>query len=146
APDFVATQRLFGIDPVCITELEVEGNRLFRRVDGRRRPVRRIYNRLVWDELLRRGVRPAFDWRTPLDVSWCSHPNWYWIWSKYALPFLDHPAVPKARFLDALDSVPEDLSRYVLKPLFSFAGSGVVVDVTPAHLEAIAPAERSGWV
>jgi hypothetical protein len=144
--DFIATQRLFGVDPVCITEIGVEGNRLFRTVNGKRRPIRRIYNRLVWDEILRRGVKPAFDWRADLDVSWCSHPNWYWVWSKYSLPFLDHPAVPKARFLHTLEEVPGNLSRYVLKPLFSFAGSGVVVDVTPDHLAAIPDAQRSDWV
>jgi hypothetical protein len=31
----------------------------------------------------------------------------------------------------------------VLKPLFSFAGAGVKVDVTPADLDAVAPEERS---
>lgn len=144
--DFIATRHLFGVDSVCITDIGVEGNRLFRTVDGKRRPIRRIYNRLVWDELLRREVKPAFDWRAPLDVTWCSHPNWYWVWSKYALPFLDHPAVPKARFVHTLEETPADLSRYVLKPLFSFAGSGVVVDVTPEHLAAIPEAQRSDWV
>lgn len=146
SPDFAATRHLFGVDSVCITDVRVDGNRLYRVVDGQRRPIRRIYNRLVWDELLRKDVRPAFDWRAPLEVSWCSHPNWYWVWSKYSLPFLDHPAVPKARFLHTLDEAPSDLSRYVLKPLFSFAGSGVVVDVTPAHLQAIPLDQRADWV
>ena len=82
-----------------------------------------------------------------LDVSWCSHPNWYWVWSKYALPSLDHPAVPRARFLSDLgDALPEDLSRYVLKPLFSFAGAGVVIDVTAEDIARVPREQRHGWV
>ncbi|MEO7328394.1 MAG: hypothetical protein ABI193_07440, partial [Minicystis sp.] len=81
-----------------------------------------------------------------LDVSWCSHPNWYWTWSKYTLPFVDHPAVPRARTLAQIERVPDDLENYVLKPLFSFAGSGVKVDPTAADVAAIPEAERSNWI
>jgi len=146
AADFHATQLLLGVDPVCITDVKVDGNRLYREVDGKRIPIKRLYNRLVWDELQSRGVKPAFDWKQPLDVTWCSHPNWYWVWSKYSLPFLDHPAVPRAHFLSDLKELPADLSRWVLKPLFSFAGAGVVVDVTPEHLERVPAEQRHGWV
>ena len=146
AADFHATQLLLGVDPVCITDVKVDGNRLYREVDGKRIPIKRLYNRLVWDELQSRGVKPAFDWKQPLDVTWCSHPNWYWVWSKYSLPFLDHPAVPRAHFLSDLKEIPADLSRWVLKPLFSFAGAGVVVDVTPEHLERVPAEQRHGWV
>lgn len=146
AADFHATQLLLGVDPVCITDVKVDGNRLYREVDGERIPIKRLYNRLVWDELQSRGVKPAFDWKQPLDVTWCSHPNWYWVWSKYSLPFLDHPAVPRAHFLSDLKEIPADLSRWVLKPLFSFAGAGVVVDVTPEHLERVPAEQRHGWV
>ena len=145
-PDFVATRALFGIDAVCVTALEVEGRRLFRQKDGRRVPVRRIYNRMVFDELEAKRVQVPFDWREPLDVSWCSHPNWYWIWSKYALPFLDHPTVPRARLLSDVDTRGLDLTRYVLKPLYSFAGTGVVVDVTPEAIAAVPEPERGGWL
>ncbi len=146
AADFHATQLLLGVDSVCITDVKVDGNRLYREVDGERIPIKRLYNRLVWDELQSRGVKPAFDWKQPLDVTWCSHPNWYWVWSKYSLPFLDHPAVPRAHFLSDLKEIPADLSRWVLKPLFSFAGAGVVVDVTPEHLERVPAEQRHGWV
>lgn len=145
-PDFVASREFFGIDAVCVTALEVEGRRLYRQKDGRRIPVRRIYNRMVFDELEAKRVTVPFDWRDPLDVTWCSHPNWYWIWSKYALPFLDHPTVPRARLLSDLDVRGLDLTRYVLKPLYSFAGSGVVVDVTPEAIAAVPENERSGWL
>lgn len=145
-PDFVATRELFGIDSVCVTELEVDGRKLYRRVNGERIPVRRMFNRLVFDELEAKKVRVPFDWREPLDVTWCSHPNWYWIWSKYALPFLDHPTVPRARLVSDIDARSLDLSRYVLKPLYSFAGTGVVVDVTIDAIDAIPADERAGWL
>ncbi|AUX33582.1 MULTISPECIES: hypothetical protein [Sorangium] len=145
-PDFVATKLLVGVDAVCPTALVREKDRLFRRVGGRLVPVRRLYNRVVFDELEAKRVELPFRYDEPLDVTWCSHPNWYWTWSKYTLPYLDHPAVPRARLLSALDEVPPDLERYVLKPLFSFAGSGVKVDVTPEHLAAIPEAERSRWL
>ncbi len=143
APDFAATKRLFDVDAVCVTEIEREGRRLFRKKDGRRVPLRRIYNRMVFDELEAKKVPVPFGWNDELDVTWCSHPNWYWVWSKYSMPYLDHPAVPRARFLSDLGELPEDLTGYVLKPLFSFAGAGVIVDVTREAIEAV-PAERRG--
>lgn len=145
-PDFVASKALFGIDSVCVTTLEVEGRKLYRRKDGKRLQVKRLFNRLVFDELEAKHVRVPFDWREPLDVTWCSHPNWYWLWSKYALPFLDHPTVPRARLLSDLDARSLDLSRYVLKPLYSFAGAGVVVDVTLDAIDAIPEEKRAGWL
>ncbi|MGK3993273.1 hypothetical protein [Sorangium sp. So ce1024] len=145
-PDFVATKQLVGVDAVCPTALVREGGRLFRRVGGRLVQVRRLYNRVVFDEIEAKHVELPFRYDEPLDVTWCSHPNWYWAWSKYTLPHIDHPAVPRAWTLDALDRVPEDLERYVLKPLFSFAGSGVKVDVTPEHVAAISEGERPRWM
>jgi len=146
SPDFWATQKMFGVDPVCVTKLVKRGRRLFRDKGGKEVPVHRIYNRMVFDELDVKGVKPPFDWRDDLDISWCSHPNWYWVWSKYALPFLDHPAIPRARFLSDFQELPEDLSRYVLKPLFSFAGAGVVIDVTREAVDQVPAEQRGGWV
>jgi hypothetical protein len=146
SPDFWATRKMFGVDPVCVTRLVKQGRQLFREKDGRLVPVRRIYNRMVFDELDVKGVRPPFSWMDDLDVTWCSHPNWYWVWSKYALPFLDHPAIPRARFLSELKELPADLSRYVLKPLFSFAGAGVVIDVTPEDIARVPAEQRGQWV
>ncbi len=145
-PDFAATQEIFGVDSVCVTKLVKKGKQLFREKNGALIPVKRIYNRMVFDELEVKGAKIPFDWREELDVTWCSHPNWYWTWSKYALPFITHPAVPKATFLDQLPEIPADLTRYVLKPLFSFAGAGVVVDVTRADVDAVPADQRHGWV
>jgi hypothetical protein len=146
SPDFWATQAMFGVDPVCVTKLIKKGRQLFREKGGKLVPVKRIYNRMVFDELEVKGVKTPFDWNDDLDITWCSHPNWYWVWSKYALPFLDHPAIPRARFLSEIKTLPPDLSKFVLKPLFSFAGSGVVVDVTPEDVAKVPADQRDGWV
>ena len=144
--DFIATHKLFGIDTVCITEIVREGRRLFRRKDGRLVPIRRIYFRTVFDELERKEIQTPFSFRDDLDVTFCPHPNWYWVWSKYSLPFLSHPAVPAARFLSDPGELIDDLASCVLKPLFSFAGTGVRVDVQREHVEAIPVEERSQWL
>jgi hypothetical protein len=145
-PDFVANKMLTGIDAVCPTTLVKEGKKLFREVNGKKVQVRRIYNRIVFDELEVKGYSLPFRYTDDLDVTWLSHPNWYWTWSKFTLPFIDHPAVPKARYLSDLTEIPEDLSGYVLKPLFSFAGSGVNVDPTRADVEAVPAAQRDKWI
>jgi hypothetical protein len=141
-PDFAATKLLFGVDAVDPVTLVKRGRSLFR-ADGT--PVRRIYNRVVFDELIAKGIELPFDYREELDVEWAPHPNWYWVWSKYSLPFLQHESVPKATFVSDLERVPDDLSRYVLKPLFSFAGGGVNVDPTRADVDAIPSDERHAW-
>jgi hypothetical protein len=147
SPDFAATKLLFDVDAVDPTSLTKRGRQLFRRDDrGREIRVRRIYNRVVFDELIQKKITLPFDYREELDVTWVPHPNWYWVWSKYSLPFLDHPSVPRATFVSDLDRIPEDLTeRYVLKPLFSFAGAGVNVEPTRADIDAIPANERHSW-
>jgi hypothetical protein len=46
------------------------------------------------------------------------------------MPLLQHPCIPASYYVHQLETVPDDLENYVLKPLFSFAGSGVIIDVT----------------
>ncbi len=144
--DFLATRELIGIDPVCPTTLERDGRRLYRRVDGQRVQVKRIFNRVVFDELERKKITLPFRYTDDLDVSWCPHPNWYWIWSKFTLPMIDHPMVPRATLLSELTSAPDDLENYVLKPLFSFAGAGVQVDVTREAIDRVPAEQRTGWL
>ena len=141
-PDFAATKKLFDVDAVDPTTLTKRGKKLYR--EGTQ--VKRIYNRVVFDELINKKIALPFDYREELEVEWAPHPNWYWVWSKYSLPFLDHPAVPRATFVSDLEKTPKDLSkRYVLKPLFSFAGGGVNVEPSQKDLDAIPAADRSGW-
>ena len=141
APDFLATKLLFGVDAVDPRELTKRGRELWR---GNRR-VKRIYNRIVFDELIAKNIEVPFDYREELDMEWAPHPNWYWTWSKYSLPFLRHESVPRATFVSDLERVPDDLSRFVLKPLFSFAGGGVNVEPTAADVNAIPENERHAW-
>ncbi len=139
-PDFAMTEKLWGVRAICPTTLEKRGRELWYRRDGNPTRILRIYNRVIVDELVAKKVELPFRYTEPLDVEWAGHPNWYFRWSKHALPWLRHPAVPEAVLLSDLDRPPDDLDRWVLKPLFSFAGTGVKVDVTPADLDAI-PAE-----
>jgi len=141
APDFHATKMLFDVDAVDPTTLVKRGSKLYRGDTQ----VKRIYNRIVFDELIAKRISLPFDHREELDVEWAPHPNWYWVWSKYSLPFLSHPSVPKATFVSDLERVPDELSKYVLKPLFSFAGGGVNVEPTKADVDAIPEIERHAW-
>jgi hypothetical protein len=140
-PDFRLTEMLLGIRTVNITDIRKEGNKLFYPHDGKRVPIRRIYNRAIVDELERKGVKPEFDFRDDLDVEWAGHPNWYFRISKYSIPYLKHESAPRTWFLHEMEHLPEDLQRYVLKPLYSFAGLGVLIGPKKEDLAAI-PAER----
>jgi hypothetical protein len=165
-PDFEVTARRLGIVVVDIRSLEAVGNKLhYRDTSGRLVPIHRIYNRAIADELIARQIRLPFDLTCAWDVEWAGHPNWYFLISKFSLPWLSrppgaHPVVPPAAFLSdflegtgradlaaadvplpavtAPDTVYCDL---LLKPLFSFAGKGIQFDPTQAQLERI-PAER----
>jgi hypothetical protein len=142
-PDFSATERLFGIRAVCPTDLDKKGRELYYERDGRRTRVVRVYNRMIVDELVEKRVELPFRLTEELDVEWAGHPNWFFRWSKHALPALRHPLVPEARLLSECDGVPDDLERLVLKPLFSFSGTGVNVDPTPEDLAAVPEEQRA---
>jgi hypothetical protein len=140
-PDFLLTEKLLGIKTVDIVDIKKEGSRLYYEQHGKRIPIRRIYNRAIVDELERKNVRLSFDWRDDLDVEWAGHPNWYFRISKFSIPYLNHASVPKTWFLDRLDTIPNDLENYALKPLYSFAGLGVVIAPKNDDIAAI-PAEK----
>jgi hypothetical protein len=143
--DFVMTERRIGVRAVDIRGLIKRGNRLFYMRDGRETPVHRIYNRAIVDEMERRSVELPFDFRDDLDVEWAGHPNWFFRLSKFSLPYLKHTAVPGAQFLDRARVV-EHPERYVLKPLYSFAGAGVIVGPTADQLAAVPAERRSGYL
>jgi len=142
-PDFLLTEKLLRIRTVCITKIRKDGRRLFYEAGGKLIPIERIYNRTIVDELERKGVALPFDFRDELDVEWAGHPNWYFRISKYSIPYLKHASVPRTWFLDQLPSVPSDLENFVLKPLYSFAGLGVVIAPSRKDIEAI-PSEKRG--
>jgi hypothetical protein len=140
-PDFLLTEKMLGVRTVDIVDIKKDGARLYYESGGKRIPIRRIYNRAIVDELERKNVKLSFDWRDDLDVEWAGHPNWYFRISKFSIPYLKHASVPKTWFLDRLDEVPADLENYALKPLYSFAGLGVVIAPTKEDIAAI-PAEK----
>jgi len=72
------------------------------------------------------------------------HPAWFYRISKYTLPLIQHPYVPPTFFLDKLKELPADLENYVLKPLFSFAGQGVVIDVSIDDIKKVKDPEN--WI
>jgi hypothetical protein len=141
-PDFVMTEKLLGVPTVAITDVIKRGRQLFYKHNGREIQIRRLYNRVIVDELVRKNVQFNFDYRDDLEVEWAGHPNWFFRLSKFSLPFLNHPCVPRSWFLNQLEEYPQDLENFVLKPLFSFAGSGVKVNITRDDLDAIPAAER----
>ena len=103
---------------------------------GEKVRIKRIYNRLIFDELAGRDdLQRQWNLIEPADVEWVCHPNWFFRISKYTLPFLKHPSVPATLFLKDVHEIPADLDKWVLKPLYSFAGHGVVFHVTPADIE-----------
>jgi hypothetical protein len=142
-PDFRMTEKMLGVRTIDVAAIKQQGNQLYYERSGGQVPIRRIYNRAIVDELQRKNVKLGFDWRDDLDVEWAGHPNWYFRISKFSIPYLQHESVPKTWFLDRLEHVPEDLQNYALKPLYSFAGLGVVIAPTKEDIAAI-PMEKRG--
>ena len=143
--DFYATQQLLGIEPVCLTKLKADGRNLFyEKANGEKQHVKRIYNRLIFDDLQQQeGLTNIIDLTKNYDVEWVPHPNWFYRISKFTLPFIDNPYVPETFFLDEVKQ-PVVLENFVLKPLFSFAGMGVVIDVTQEDIDSIKDPEN--WI
>ncbi|MBO9658428.1 MAG: hypothetical protein J7527_06355, partial [Chitinophagaceae bacterium] len=145
--DFYCTRDYLGIEPVCVTELIKEGRQLFYMKDGKKTPIKRIYNRVIFDDLQQQPADVQEKGKVffeDLDVEWVPHPSWFYRISKYTIPFIRHPYVPETFFLNEIKQLPSDLENYVLKPLFSFAGQGVVIDVTLKDVEDIKDPEN--WI
>jgi len=140
--DFAATEKLLGIKEVCISDLIKRNKNLFYKKNGIEIPIERIYNRVIFDELSRTKAKFNFDLKEELNVTWIPHPNWFYKMSKYSLPVLKGEFVPNCFYLRDLTSYPDDLENYVLKPLFSFAGLGVKIDVTRKMLDEIKDPEN----
>ena len=124
---------MLGIKVLCISKLIKRGKQLFYLDEqGKEVQVLKIYNRIIFDELDQRDdLKREFDFKDEVDVEWIGHPNWFFRISKYTMPLLKGDYVPKSYYLNKLESIPEDLENYVLKPLYSFAGAGVQLHVTP---------------
>jgi hypothetical protein len=146
--DFYCTQDYLGIQPVCITDLIQEGKKLYyiNEKSGKKTAIKRIYNRIIFDDLYAQkdSLGKFVDITQDLDVEWIPHPNWFYRISKYTLPFIHHPFVPATYFLNEIKQLPADLENFVLKPLFSFAGQGVIIDLTRTDLDKVKDPEN--WI
>ena len=143
--DFYCTEAVLGIKTVCLTQLIGEGDQLFYELDGRKILVKKIYNRLIFDDLYQQKYPDnTIDITQPWKVEWIPHPNWFYRVSKYTLPLIDNPHVPPTFYLKNLKKMPADLENYVLKPLFSFAGMGVIIDLTMEDIDKITDPEN--WI
>jgi hypothetical protein len=132
--DFAATEKLLGIRSVCVTKIRKRERQLFYERDGREVRIERIYNRVIFDELIRRpDLNLSFRFQDDLDVTWVGHPNWYFRISKHSLPFLKTEHTSPTFFVDEFPAG-ENLDDYVLKPLYSFAGHGVDMEPTPERI------------
>ena len=145
-PDFLLTEKMLGVRTVDIEAIKKQGSQLYYERNGNQVLIRRIYNRTIVDELQRKQVKLGFDWRDDLDVEWAGHPNWYFRISKFSIPYLRHESVPKTWFLDRLERIPDDLQNYALKPLYSFAGLGVVIAPKKEDIEAIPAEKRAEYI
>jgi hypothetical protein len=145
-PDFAVTERLWGVRPVDTSEIRRSGRALYYDRDGRSTRIRRIYNRVIPDELDRKGIDLPFDYRDDLDVEWAGHPAWYFRISKFSIPWLRHYTVPRTWFLSDVAALPPDPEHFVLKPLYSFAGGGIVFGPTRDDVAAIPEDERMRYI
>ena len=151
-PDFRVHEDRLGIRTVNIRDFVVQGSKLHYPYEGKLIPIERIYNRAIVDEIVRNKVKLPFDYRDDFDVEWAGHPNWYFRISKFSIPYLDHPSVPPAVFLDdwfagkGHDRLPEGPEDHILKPLYAFAGKGIQFAPTDADLNAIPLKERHNYL
>jgi hypothetical protein len=142
--DFAATETLLDIRPVCVTKIKKRGRQLFYDRDGSEVQIERIYNRVIFDELIRRpDLNLPFQFQDELDVTWVGHPNWYFRISKHSLPFLKTEHTSPTFFADDLPAN-ENIGDYVLKPLYSFAGHGV--DMEPTRQKIAALKNPGEWI
>lgn len=145
--DFYYTKQFFNIPIVCISEIFTVGDKLYYQQNGTHYQIDRIYNRIVWDELPKQTIEIQEKAKLLLQnlaIEWVCHPNHFYRISKYLMPFLNTPSVPSTRFLSTINELPNDLENYVLKPLFSFAGQGVMIDINPEQIKAIKDPEN--WI
>lgn len=145
--DFYCTEEYSGIKMVCLTKLIKEGKKLYYLNEGKKTAIKRIFNRVIFDDLQQQTPEVQEKGKIffeELEVEWCPHPNWFYRISKYTLPFIRHQYVPATFFLNEIKQMPADLENYVLKPLFSFAGQGVIIDVTQQDIDNVKDPEN--WI
>ncbi len=142
--DFQIMKDYLGIPVVDYFEIVAEGKKLYYTREGKKIPIHRIFNRLIFDDLQQQTQTPSFDIFKEYDLEWITHPNWFYRISKYTLPYLKFDFVPETEFVSKLKEYPGDLENYVLKPLYSFSGQGVIIDVTTKDLDELK--DKESWI
>ncbi len=142
--DFELTKRYWGIEAVCISKIRKSGKDLYYEKDGNNIAIERIYNRLIFDDIERNypELLPQLDLLNDHSATWISHPNWFYRISKFSMPLFRSKYIPESKYLSDFEQFPIDLENYVLKPLFSFAGAGVKIDVSVDDLKEIQDPEN----
>lgn len=141
--DFNITQKILGIKTICLTELIAIDDKLYYKDSGTLIQIKRIFNRMIFDDLVRFPELKYIDLAKKYQVEWVTHPNWFYRISKYILPFTHHRYIPEAYFLSEIKQ-PLPLHEFVLKPLFSYAGMGVIINVTQNDIDQIDDPEN--WI
>jgi hypothetical protein len=142
--DFELSRMYFDIDVVCLSQLEIEDQRLVYQRNGEKKTIDRIYNRVIFDETERKfpELKSKIDLLKLAEFEWVTHPDWYFRISKFALPFLKGQCVPETVFVSQHEKIEFNLNQYVLKPLFSFGGNGVNLNPTTEDLDNLAAPEN----
>lgn len=146
-PDFLALEQLIGLRTINIRDIVIQDRSLiYTDHRARQHQLRRVFNRAIVDELNEKQVSLGFSWTDDLNVEWAGHPNWYFLMSKASMPFLSHGSVPRSQLLSEIDQLPHQLDGYVLKPLYAFAGKGVVVAPKESDIVDIPNEQRHEWM
>ena len=145
--DFLAAEKLLGIKTLCLSELKTEGKDVFYlNKNGKKVPVEKIYNRVIFDELAKHpNLKREFSFDKEYNIKWVGHPHWFARISKHTLPLFDSPYVPATFYLND-ENLPTDLENYVLKPLYSFSGQGVIINPVQADIDAIADDKKQYYI
>lgn len=142
--DFLSINHHLGIPILCVSDIIVEGDKYYYlNKEGKKTQILRIFNRVIFDDLVKRkDLKREFYFSKAENMEWAGHPNWFHRISKYTMPLLKSQYVPDSYFLHQLEKYPDDLENYVLKPLYSYAGMGVLLDVTKEDLDKIEKREN----
>ncbi len=142
--DFICAEQKIGVKTICISKLKKEGKDVYYLDDnGKKIGVEKILNRVIFDELMNReDLKRDFYFSQEANVEWIGHPHWFFRISKHTLPLIKSKYNPESIFLKDIDRAPLDIENYVLKPLYSFAGSGVIINLNQYDIDAIKDREN----
>lgn len=150
-PDLILTEAWLNVPIVCLSQIYLKDKGLFYQKNSVEFKIERIYNRVVYDELMQQA--PIFMQQFKLleqaeNIEWVSHPNHFFRISKFILPLLRHASIPEAYLLADWKNNQFDtalnLAEYICKPLFSFGGQGVMLNPTIETIHAIIDPEN--WI